>query len=482
MLGPSAEESEMIATEHLHYLERLAKFSIDLNIYGIPIVQETFQKLVSMTGARRFLQRAEAFERFLIMLSRRTLNSNYYLNRQYYEDMNTHNVNMYGSSNYDPEFNHRVRRINLNPNINISLNPNNIQMNNLNSHFRQSFIYQRGIPLNENLNNTEKESEEEEEEEEENDHEERNNISSSSVSTLSSNNSEDSLSISLRDEYSTYTLSTRRQRSRHPSYENYISRVQHCDFQGVPSHISNDTNKSIYHDNNSDIKINEEIYQRNNHNHVSNQITDIRSMTIPNTTNNNNIISNTNTNIVNNNINDNNNAVMNSLNKEELKINNTTHRNINMKLYENLNMLKPATTDDDDIQLNDVQQNESHKKNENSEININNSEIKNIIITSSMKQQTIYNNNNIPKEEITETKDSSSINTINIQSDSPLNLENEKNNNLSENILKNDDSSSSYSTITIRNQNYDSNKLSRKRKYDCQTTTINYSQQKKIKQ
>jgi len=45
-----------------------------------------------------------------------------------------------------------------------------------------------------------------------------------------------------------------------------------------------------------------------------------------------------------------------------------------------------------------------------------------------------------------------------------------------------DDSSSSYSTITIRNQNYDSNKLSRKRKYDCQTTTINYSQQKKIKQ
>ncbi|KAL6618557.1 hypothetical protein U3516DRAFT_825438 [Neocallimastix sp. 'constans'] len=163
MLGPSAEESEIIATEHLHYLERLAKFSLDLNMYNIPIVQETFHKLVSITGTRRFLQRAEAFERFLTMLSRRTLNSNYYMNRQYNEDINSFNtnINMYGYTNYDFEFNlsnpisdfrpvtssntsssnNTINNTNTNTNIisnNNNSNNNNINTNNTNTDNNQT--------------------------------------------------------------------------------------------------------------------------------------------------------------------------------------------------------------------------------------------------------------------------------------------------------------------------------------------------------
>eukprot|EP00833_Pecoramyces_ruminatium_P011998 jgi/Orpsp1_1/1186030/evm.model.c7180000096550.1 len=462
MLGPSAEESEIIATEHLHYLERLAKFSLDLNIYNIPIVQETFQKLVSITGTRRFLQRAEAFERFLSMLSRRTLNSNYYLNRQYHEDMNSHNTNMYGYYNYDYDYNRRLQNIhneniyhirhfripneNINTNINVNINPNLIYMSNMNMnrYIRQPYMNQRGIPNNNSLNNIE-----EEEEEEEIDQEENNNLSI---------NSESSSTLSLREDYSLYASSAHHhhhQRSHPLNHENYITRVHLSNFQRVPSHIPENRNRNHHHhsNNNSDIKINEDLYPENNHNHVSNPISDIRSHnnTTTDNSNNNNDCNNNNSNNTNdtNSTNDtncsndtNNNSINNDqnnivdisgLNKEELKYNTQSYKNINVKLYEDLNILTPpATDDDDDIPLKNENESDNQKLDDqiNTSLNseVNDSKVQNLLVIPSIEQQKIFNNN-IPKEEITEKNDSSNKNTINKQSDSSLNIENKESSN-----------------------------------------------------
>jgi len=395
MLGPSAEESEKIATEHLRYLERLAKFSLDLNMYGIPIVQETFQKLVSITGTRRFFQRAEAFERFLSMLSR-TINSNYYLNRQH-EDMNFYNTSTYGYTNYDYDYGRRLQIVNneniyqarhirnSNDNMNnvnaansndIHINSMNMNMN-INRYIRQPYAIQRRIPQNDNLNNIE-----EEEEEKENDHESNNNL------TI---NSERSSTLSIREDYSLYASSSyHHQRSHPPNYENYITRVHYSHFQRNPSHMPENRNRNLHHSNiNSNIKINNDVYPENNHNPVSNPIPDRRSHFTTNTNsnfnndNNNNKSSNSNIDNSNNDDNtnidvdkNNNSQDISNLNKEELKYNIQSYKNIDMKLYEDLNILTPPTTNDDNgISLKDEKKKDNQKLNDqikvshNSEVN-----------------------------------------------------------------------------------------------------------------
>jgi len=270
MLGLSAEENEMLVVEHLHYLERLAKFSLDLNMYGIPIVQETFQKLVSITGTRRFFQRAEAFERFLTMLSRRTMNNNYYLSRQFYED-----VNAYGYTNaYDYDYARRVQAANteaVNPSYfynynhrfhNESMLPT---MNTANRYYRQPFLNQRDIVLNNSLDDIE----EEDEEEEENDQEENYN------NDVSFNSENFSPVSSLREEYSVYAPSVQHRRQRSGVSNPEVYRIRLPTMQRIPSNIPEVHNSAAPNSTNLDSKINSDLYPENHE--VPNSMSDIRS-------------------------------------------------------------------------------------------------------------------------------------------------------------------------------------------------------------
>ncbi|OUM70700.1 hypothetical protein PIROE2DRAFT_56722 [Piromyces sp. E2] len=455
MLGPSAEESEMLVMEHLHYLERLAKFSLDLNMYNIPIVQETFQKLVSITGTRRFLQRAEAFERFLSMLSRRTLNSNYYLNRQYYEDVNTYNSNIYGNVNYDQDFARRVQAVNTENayyrdyNRRILNNENMLSMNNMNRYYRQPYFNQRDISPNNNLDDIEEEEEEEEieveveENIEEIDQDE--NIEQEENNNNLSFNSENSLptTSSLREEYSIYAPSAhyRRHRSRAPSYESYLTRIRHPNYQRVQSTLPETSNSATHTTNNSDTKINDNIYPENN-SETNNTISTIRTFNNPNNISLNTTITNTNTttttttNITNtndNNNNNNNNHINNlenihhdSTNESlQLKYNTPSYRNINMKIYEDLNILTPPATEDEiNIKEEKDTENENINVNTNQDININNTESQTIIIIPTVElgsiDQKIYSN--IPKDNNFDSDDSSNNNTINKKSENSLNI------------------------------------------------------------
>ncbi|ORX54683.1 hypothetical protein BCR36DRAFT_321885, partial [Piromyces finnis] len=420
MLGPSAEESEMLVMEHLHYLERLAKFSLDLNIYNIPIVQETFQKLVSITGTRRFFQRAEAFERFLSMLSRRTLNPNYYLNRQHFEEINAYNnSNVYGYANYNQEYANRVQAVNF-ENVNAYyreynqrlLNGNILSMNNMNRYYQQTYYNQRDILQNNGLDDIdEEESVEEEEEEIENDEtiEQDENITNHSF------NSENSSPIisnssSLREDYTLYAPSAhyRRRRSRAPSYESYINRIHYPDFRRVQSSLS-EISTSVPQ--NMDTKNNDTLYPENNSETTNNIISNITTF---DNNNNNKSIENIHNDSTNDSL---------QMNKE-LKYNTLSYRNINMKLYDNLNILTPPSVDNDAKIKKEKESGDEKMNNKSSQdTNITNSESQSILIIPNVELESFDKKyHNIPKEEINNLKDSSKNNTINKKSENCINI------------------------------------------------------------
>jgi len=282
------------------------------------------------------------------------------------------------------------------------LNGNMLSMNNMNRYYRQPFYNQRDILSNNNLDDIEEEDEEEEENEEEIE-QDINIEQDENIDNLPFNSENSSPSTtSLREEYSIYAPlgHHRRRRSRAPSYESYMSRIYHSNFSRIQSNNRSEiSNSESHNNNNSDTKNNDTVYPENNLD-SNNTISDIKPFE-----------NNNNSNITLNNNNNNNENIHHETTNDPLQINNDlkfntpSYKNINMKLYEDLNILTPPATEDD-INIKEEKNTENEKINTDNhqDININNSEnqkSQSILIIPTVDLGSFDKNlySNIPKED-----------------------------------------------------------------------------------